>query len=150
VGAAKFIEALGADVRHGGNKAAYAPALDCILLPHREQFESDAHYLATNLHEHGHWTGHTRRLDRDLSGRFGDEAYAAEELVAELTAAFLCAELAIPGQLRHPEYIGSWLKVLGHDNRAIFTAAGKATEAANYMRSIVNPEQNEASATVEE
>ncbi len=136
-----FIAALGADVRHGGNMATYAPALDCILLPHRDRFESDARYLATKLHEHGHWTGHKSRLDRDLTGRFGDEAYAGEELVAELTAAFLCAELSIPGQLRHPEYIGSWLKVLGKDMRAIFTAAGKATEAANYMRSIARPEQ---------
>ena len=143
-----FIAALGADVRHGGNRAAYAPALDTILMPQREQFESDAHYVATKLHEHGHWTGHKSRLDRDLTGRFGDSAYAAEELIAELTAAFLCAELAIPGQLRHPEYIASWLKVLGDDKRAIFTAAGKATEAANYMRSIVRPDQG--AETVEE
>ncbi len=139
--AEEFIAALGADVRHGGNMAAYSPALACILLPHRERFESDALYLATKLHEHGHWTGHKSRLDRNLSGRFGDQAYAGEELVAELTAAFLCAELAIPGQLRHPEYIGSWLKVLGKDTRTIFTAASKATEAANYMRSIARPEQ---------
>jgi Antirestriction protein len=145
-----FIARLGADVRHGGNRAAYAPALDCILLPYREQFESDAHYLATKLHEHGHWTGHRSRLDRNLSGRFGDEAYAAEELVAELTAAFLCAELAIPGQLRHPEYLANWLKVLRNDMRAIFTAAGKATEAANYMRSIAYPDQSSTSGTVEE
>jgi antirestriction protein ArdC len=145
-----FIAALGADVRHGGNMAAYSPALDCILLPHREQFESDAHYAATKLHEHGHWTGHKSRLDRDLTGRFGDQAYAGEELIAELTAAFLCAELAIPGQLRHPEYIGSWLKVLGKDTRAIFTAAGKATEAANYMRSIARPESDSKADAVDE
>ncbi len=145
-----FIALLVADVRHGGDRAAYSPALDCILLPHREQFESDAHYLATKLHEHAHWTGHKSRLDRNLSGRFGDEAYAGEELVAELTAAFLCAELAIPGQLRHPEYIGSWLKVLGGDNRAIFTAAGKATEAANYMRALGDPNKDESADTVDE
>ena len=60
--------------------------------------------------------------------------------MAELTAAFLCAEFAIPGELRHPEYIASWLKVLGGDKRAIFTASGKATEAANYMRAIARPE----------
>ena len=81
------------------------------------------------------------RLNRDLTGRFGDEAYAGEELVAELTTAFLSAELQIPGELRHPEYIASWLKVFGNDKRAIFTAAGKATEAANYLRRIVKPEQ---------
>lgn len=139
VHAEAFIAALGADVRHGGNRAAYAPALDRILMPHREQFASDAHYMATSLHEHGHWTGHSQRLARDLSGRFGDHAYAAEELIAELTAAFLCAELAVPGDLRHPEYIRSWLQVLGSDTRAIFTAAAKATEAANYMRATARP-----------
>ena len=73
-----FIAALGADIRHGGNIAAYAPALDCILLPHRERFESDARYLTTQLHEHGHWTGHKNRLDRDLTSCFGDNAYAGE------------------------------------------------------------------------
>ena len=135
----EFIAKLGASIRHGGNVAAYAPSQDVILMPHREQFESDAHYLATSLHEHGHWTGHKSRLDRDLAGRFGDAAYAAEELIAELTAAFLCAALSIPGQLRHPEYIASWLKVLGGDNRAIFTASGKATAAAQYLESIATP-----------
>ena len=145
-----FIGLLGANIRHGGNRAAYAPEIDCILLPLREQFESDAHYLAVKLHEHGHWTGHKSRLERDLTGRFGGEAYAAEELVAELTAAFLCAELAIPGRLRHPEYIASWLKVLGEDKRAIFTAASKATEAANYMRSIARPEQGLDNTTVDD
>jgi antirestriction protein ArdC len=147
--AEEFIAALHADVRHGGNMAAYSPALDCILLPHRERFENDTLYVATKLHEHGHWTGHKSRLDRDLTGRVGDEAYAAVELIAELTAAFLCAELAIPGQLRHPEYIGSWLKVLGSDTRAIFTAAGKATAAANYMRSVARPDQRADAETVD-
>jgi antirestriction protein ArdC len=136
-----FVSLLGADIRHGGNMAAYSPALDCILLPHRGRFESDAHYAATKLHEHAHWTGHKSRLDRDLNGRFGDQAYAGKELIAELTAAFHCAELSIPGQLRHPEYIASWLKVLGKDMRAIFTAASKATEAANYMRRVARPEE---------
>ena len=106
------------------------------MLPTRERFESDAHYLGTSIHEHAHWSGHPSRLDRDLAGRFGDAQYAAEELIAELTAAYLCAYLAIPGALRHPEYIGNWLKVLGDDKRAIFTAATKATEAANYLRNL--------------
>ena len=148
--AESFIMALGADVRHGGNMAAYAPTHDCILLPHREQFENDAGYLATKLHEHAHWTGHKSRLARDLTGRFGDHAYAGEELIAEITAAFLCAELLIPGELRHPEYIAAWLKVLGEDKRAIFTAAAKATEAADYMRAIVRPEQRVDGDAIEE
>lgn len=149
-GAEEFITRLGADVRHGGNRAAYAPELDAILMPHRGQFESDAHYIAVKLHEHGHWTGHKSRLGRDLTGRFGGEAYAAEELVAELTAAFMCAELEVPGRLRHPEYIASWLKVLGKDKRATFTAASKATEATNYMRSIAWPDQSSNAITAED
>ncbi|MGH9196121.1 MAG: zincin-like metallopeptidase domain-containing protein [Acidimicrobiia bacterium] len=75
---------------------------------------------STSLHEHSHWSGHSSRLDRDLSGRFGEGTYAAEELVAELSAAFLCAALEIPGRLRHADYIGSWLTLLGNDKRAIF------------------------------
>lgn len=108
-----FIAALGADIRHGGNIAAYAPALDCILLPHRERFESDARYLATQLHEHRHWTGHKSRIARDFTGRFGDNAYAAEELVAEVTAAGKATEaasymhaIARPEQLVDAESMG--------------------------------------------
>ena len=128
-----FLKMIGADVRHGGDRACYTPALDCIQLPPLEAFESTPHYYATSLHEHAHWTGHESRLNRDLSGRFGDAAYAAEELVAELSAAFLCAALSIPGRLRHAEYLGSWLKLLHHDARAIFTAASKATAVARYL-----------------
>lgn len=128
-----FLQTIGADVRHGGDRACYIPVLDCIQLPPPEAFESTPHYYATSLHEHAHWTGHESRLNRNLSGRFGEAAYAAEELVAELSAAFLCAALSIPGRLRHAEYIGSWLKLLQHDARAIFTAASKATAAARYL-----------------
>lgn len=128
-----FIERVGADVRHGGDRACYMPGLDAIALPEASCFESAAHYYATSLHEHAHWTGHPSRLARDLSGRFGDSAYAAEELVAELAAAFLCAALSIPGRLRHAEYLGSWLKVLREDKKAIFTAAARATEAAQFL-----------------
>ena len=135
----RFITAIGATVRHGGSRAAYAPEPDIILLPSRECFETDTHYLATSLHEHGHWTGHPSRLGRDLRGRFGDACYSAEELVAELTAAYLCAHLGVPGELRHPEYIACWLQVLKSDKQAIFTAAGKATAAAMYLRKIADP-----------
>ena len=131
-----FLRQVGADVRHGGNSACYLPSGDFIALPEPGYFESPSHYYATSLHEHGHWTGHETRLARDLKGRFGTEAYAAEELIAELTAAYLCASLSIPGRLRHSEYIGSWLKLLGHDKRAVFTAATKATEAATFLERV--------------
>ena len=130
-----FIKATNAEIRHGGDKACFVPALDFINLPPVSSFKSIETYYAVSLHEHGHWSGHKPRLDRDLSGRFGTRAYAAEELVAELTAAFLCALLGIKGELRHAGYIENWLDLLKHDNRAIFTAASKASQAADYLRS---------------
>jgi antirestriction protein ArdC len=139
-----FLTAIGADVRHGGDRACYMPSLDCILLPPFAAFEGPGHYYATRLHETGHWSGHPSRLGRDLSGRFGSRAYAAEELVAELTAAFLCAELGIEGRLRHAEYIGNWLELLRADSRAVFAAASKASEAADFLRSLLTSEVRNA------
>lgn len=128
-----FLRAVGANVLHGGSRAAYSPHFDRIILPEPATFRSAPDYYATSLHEHAHWTGHPSRLDRDLSGRFGTEAYAAEELVAELGAAYLSATLSIPGKLQHAEYIGSWISLLQHDPRALFTAAARATDAANFL-----------------
>lgn len=147
-----FLRAVGAQVRHGADRACYLPALDSIVLPEPNAFESAPHYYATSLHEHVHWTGHQSRLDRDLSGRFGTASYAAEELVAELGAAYLCALLAIPGQLRHAEYIGSWIKLLHDNQRAIFTAASRATDAAAFLsgKGGLAPEPEEAEEDGEE
>lgn len=141
-----FLRAVGAQVCHGGDRACYLPALDSIALPEPNAFESAPHYYATSLHEHVHWTGHQSRLDRDLSGRFGTAAYAAEELVAELGAAYLCAQLSIPGRLRHAEYLGSWVSLLHDNQRAIFTAAARATDAATYLsgKGGLAPEPEEA------
>lgn len=130
-----FLAAAGADVWHGGDRACYIPSCDRIQLPPFGAFEGPGHYYATSLHEHAHWTAPADRLDRDLSGRFGDAAYGVEELIAELAAAFLCAELGIEGRLRHAEYIGGWLKLLKADNRAVFAAASQASRAADYLRS---------------
>src|SRR5206468_285758 len=105
-GAMHFIDATKADIRIGGDRACYVPSKDFITLPPEPAFTGREQYLATALHELGHWSGAKHRLDRDLSGRFGTRAYAAEELVAELNAAFLCAHLGIKGELRHAEYIG--------------------------------------------
>ena len=129
-----FISATKADIRHGGGRACFVPSQDFIALPPKSSFINVESYYATSLHELGHWSGHKTRLDRDLSGRFGGEAYAAEELVAELNAAFLCAHLGIPGELRHSEYLGHWLTLLKGDSRAIFTASSKASQAANFLR----------------
>ena len=84
------------------------------------------------------------RLDRDLRSRFNEKAYAAEELIAELNAAFLCAHLGITGQLRHADYIASWISLLKEDDRAIFTAASQASKAADYLRSFSEVLQEEA------
>ena len=128
-----LVDGVGADIRHGGMKAYYAPQSDQIRVPDASRFETPGDYYSTVLHELAHWTGHQDRLARDLTGRFGSESYAAEELVAELAAAFMCADLAVPGKLQHTEYIGSWSKVLRDDKRAVFTAARMAQESADYL-----------------
>lgn len=127
----------GAVIGHGGDAAFYAPSQDRIQMPNKTAFASPANYYATVLHELVHWTSAKHRLDRDLSkGRFGNPAYAFEELVAELGAAFLCQDHGIDGDLRHAGYIGSWLKALRNDSTAIFKAAALAQKAADYINNI--------------
>ena len=120
-------------IEHGKNKACFIPSADVIFMPNKTDFKSIPDYYATGLHELTHWTGHKSRLARDFNGRFGDAAYAFEELVAELGAAFLCAHCSIDGQLQHASYIQSWLKVLKSDKRAIFTAAAAARKASEFV-----------------
>ena len=130
-----FFATIGADVRHGGNRAAYVPTGDYITLPDLAQFEQASAYYSTSAHEHAHWSGHGSRLARDLSGRFGTDAYAAEELIAELSAAFTCARLGISAVPRpdHASYLSSWLRVLRADSSALFAAASKAQAATDYL-----------------
>lgn len=136
-----FFAASGADIRHGGDRACYSPSGDFIRIPPRERFtgsptsSATESYYGTLLHELTHWTGHPSRCDRDLSARFGNAAYAMEELVADLGAAFLCSDLGITSEPRadHACYLASWLKVLKDDTRAVFTAASKASEAADFL-----------------
>ena len=136
-----FVTATGAVINHGGSRAFYRPSTDSIQLPPRKTFigsttSSPAEaYYSTLFHELSHWTGHETRCNRQLGKRFGDDAYAMEELVAELGAAFLSADLRITAEPRadHAQYLAHWLKVLTSDNKAIFTAASKASEAAAYL-----------------
>jgi len=130
-----FVEATGADIRHGGNRACFVPSQDFIAIPNPTSFTSQEQYEATLLHETTHWSGHESRLNRDLKNRFGSQAYAAEELIAELGAAFLCAHLGVQGTLQHASYLQNWISLLKDDDRAIFTAASKASQAADYLRS---------------
>ncbi len=137
-----FIACTGADV-YQGDKAYYDRFGDFIHIPDRLRFRASPTssategYYSTVFHELVHWTGHHRRLGRNLAGRFGDEDYAMEELVAELGAAFLCAEFLVPNKPRkdHAAYIDSWLKVLRGDKRAIFTASTAAHQAVDYLGS---------------
>ncbi|WP_334154649.1 ArdC family protein [Tepidimonas sp.] len=134
-GAEAFFAATGARVQHGGSRAFYAPGSDLIQLPDPSAFRDPASYAATKAHELAHWTGHPQRLAREFGRRFGDAAYAMEELVAELCAAFICADLRIGAEPRedHAAYVGDWLKVLQSDSRAVFTAASQAQRAADFL-----------------
>jgi antirestriction protein ArdC len=132
----EFLACSGASIREGFGEAYYQPSDDYISMPRFEAFKSAAHFYGTAFHELGHWTGHKSRLDRDLRHRFGERAYAAEELVAELCAAFLCAEFSIDGDQRHAGYIRSWIGLLKADSRAFFTACSKASKATDYLRDL--------------
>jgi antirestriction protein ArdC len=139
----EFLACTGANIREGFGEAYYRPSDDYISLP---AFDAFAHFYATAFHELCHWTGHNSRLDRDLRNRFGERAYAAEELVAELCAAFLCAEFSFDGDLRHAGYIQSWIGLLKADKRAFFTACSKAQAAADYLRGLALRDQQLAAA----
>lgn len=137
-----FAQNTRADIRHGGDRAYFRPDTDHIQMPDEGLFTGTNHmsrsegYYAVLLHELVHWSGAKPRLDRDMSGRFGSQAYAAEELIAEIGAAFLCAELGITQGLRpdHAAYLANWLKLLKSDPHAIFAAAAKASEAAAFLK----------------
>ena len=130
-----FFQGIDARVAHQGNRAFYSPDDDTITLPPFAAFFTPMDYYSTRAHESGHWTSQANRCNRELGKRFGDNAYSVEELVAELTAAFVCAHLGLSTEPRadHAQYINSWLRVLKADKRAIFTAASKAQQAADWL-----------------
>jgi antirestriction protein ArdC len=125
----------GAIIREGGEQACYVPATDEIRMPLRGRFKDGHGWASTLAHELTHWTGAPPRLARDMSARFKSEAYAAEELVAELGSAFLCAQIGIAcdPHPNHASYIASWLRLLRDDNWAIFRAAALASQAVEYL-----------------
>ncbi len=136
-----FARNTGAKIEEGGDKACFIPAADIVRMPERRRFTgtdttSPAEgFYSTLCHELVHYSGAKTRLNRDLTGRFGSESYAMEELIAELGAAFLCADLGITPEPRadHAQYVKNWLAVLKSDKKAVFTAASKASEAANWL-----------------
>ena len=133
--AEQFFPGIGADLRHGGNRAYYSMDGDYIQMPVFGAFHENVAYYSTLAHEHTHWTAKDNRCDRQLGKRFGDMAYAAEELIAELGAAFTLANLGLSTEPRedHSQYINSWLKVLRADSKAIFTAASRAQHATDWL-----------------
>ncbi|MGI9485300.1 MAG: ArdC family protein [Geminicoccaceae bacterium] len=129
-----LIEATGADFRIGGNRAFYQLAGDFVQVPPPTAFPDQTNFYGVSFHELGHWSRHPSRLDRDFGRKtWGDAGYAREELVSEMCAAFVCAELGIKPTVRHADYLGHWIDVLREDNRAIFQAASHASKAADYL-----------------
>jgi antirestriction protein ArdC len=131
-----FLRASGADIREGHGEAYYVPGKDFISMPAFAAFKGADHFYNVVFHELTHWTGHKSRLDRDLKNRFGSRDYAAEELIAELGAAFLCAEFGF----------ATWIDLLKADKRAFFTACSKASQAAGYLRGLALSESAEVAA----
>lgn len=141
-----FVAGTWAKVRHGGAVACYRPREDVIEMPDRDRFMgSDSHeategYYSVLLHELTHWSGAPHRLARSFGDRFGDDAYAFEELVAELGAAFLCADLGVTNTPRpdHAAYVGQWLRVMKGDRKAVFLAARLAHQAVQYLQDLAH------------
>lgn len=123
----------GALFRHGGDRAYYSPSQDLIQMPPREVFHDEVGYYNTALHELTHWTGHPDRCARALSSRQHIDAYAFEELVAEMGSAFLSSHCGLPAQVNHASYIQSWLQALHNDKRLIFSAASLAQKAVDFL-----------------
>ena len=144
-GVENFVRATGAAIEHRGQSAYYDPRADLVVVPDRQRFlgsptsSPTESYYATLLHELTHWTGAKHRLDREFGKRFGDQAYAMEELVADLGAAFLCADLEITNEPRpdHAAYLAHWLSILKQDSGAIFLAARLANAAGEYLNGLV-------------
>jgi antirestriction protein ArdC len=131
-----FMASTGATIRHGEARAYYQPAGDFVNMPPFETFTNASRYYGVAFHELGHWTGAEKRLNRTFGKRFGDRAYSAEELVAELTSAFLCAEFGFDNDGQDAAYIAHWIEFLEEHDKAIVAAAAAASRAVEYMRGL--------------
>jgi len=125
----------GPSMAEGGNVACYSPSRDAVTMPPAGAFSTMEHYYSTLFHELGHSTGHASRLNRTMKGGFGSEPYGREELVAEMTAAFLAAETGIDGATipDSASYLANWIGALRADPKAVVVAAGAAQKAANLI-----------------
>ena len=127
-----LIDATGADIRFGGNRAFYSPATDHIQLPMRSQFPNANDFYGTATHELVHWSGAPHRLNRSKL------CYAFEELVAEIGACYTCTEIGIPVSddlSSVTSYLQSWLRAMKSDPGVIFKAASHASKAADFLLS---------------
>src|SRR5205814_10724689 len=138
-----FLKSTAADIREGHGEAYYVPSRDFISMPAFAGFKGADHFYNVAFHE---WTAHKSRLDRDLKNRFGSRQYAAEELIADLGAAFLCAEFDFDGDVRNAGYIANWIELLQADNGAFGTACSRAAKAADYLRGLALAEPSERAA----
>jgi antirestriction protein ArdC len=138
--AERYFETVGASVRDGNGRAFYASVRDFIGMPPLDTFYDRDHYYTTLAHEHVHWTGHKDRLNREFGTRFGDEAYAFEELVAEMGAAYWGAQMGLDLAIRrdHASYLSHWLNILRADNKAIVTAASRAQAAIDHLNTLAD------------
>lgn len=146
-----YVSNTGARISHGGQRAFYSPAADAITMPSEGLFftsDRTEQYYSTLFHELTHWTGVKHRCNRDFQNKFGNPAYAFEELVAELGAAFLCADLGISNEPRkdHAQYIANWLHAIKDNPRAIFSAASKASQAVDFLDALQLPASSRAAA----
>ena len=147
--AERFFANTGATIKHGGRRAFYSILADEIQMPPLDLFQEAEAYYATLAHECIHWVGHNTRLPRNFKpSRFGTANYAREELVAEIGASFLCADLGLSLEPRrdHADYIGNWLQVLRNDKRAIFQAAALAQKVTDYLHRLQPRSANQRNA----
>ena len=134
----EFFKAFPIEKRSGGIRAYYSPSEDYIQLPPYDSFACRSSFYATMAHESIHATGSPKRLNREFGKRFGDKQYAFEELIAELGAAFLCADLSITPEVmpEHGQYLQVWLSILKDDSKALFTAASHASRAVDFLHEL--------------
>ena len=122
------------------DEACYLPDKDKILMPKKEQFKTGEGFYSTLFHELSHWTAHKSRLKRPIKNKQGSQAYAFEELLAEISASFICCHLGFEYSTRHSSYVKTWLKVLKEDKKAIFRASSQAQKATEFILGKLEPE----------
>ncbi len=140
----------GATIHHGGNQAFYNPAMDSITLPKKDQFPDAARYYATLLHEMGHWSGHSSRLNRPMVARFGEEEYAREELRAEIASLMTGSQLKLGHEFgRHAAYVKSWVSILKDEPFELYRAAADAQKITDYILAFEQKQNRKESAEMQ-